>query len=297
MTLGWGEVDDRIERMLLRFPEFQALPQPGPGPQLRIYGVPRGGAIVAGLMFSKLPKVFTIVDHPEQAQYIVDDIIDSGKTRARFAAIGVPFIALIDKLGDDRGVGWVQFPWEARDPTADMEDTVVRQLQFIGEDATREGLRDTPKRYIKAFSEMTSGVRLDPKEPLKKVFEENHDEIVCVTDVGFVSLCEHHLLPFTGTVDFAYLPKGKIVGLSKIPRFIQILARRPQVQERLTSQIVDMFAEEVSPAGVMAVVRGQHSCMKYRGVQSSGEMVTSAVRGVFKDKPEARAEALALFAK
>ena len=178
--------------------------------------------------------------------------------------------------------------------TSDILDTVIRQLEFIGEDPTRAGLVDTPRRYLKALAEMTAGLHQDPAEPLKKVFDEDHDQVVCVRGMEFTSLCEHHLLGFTGVVHFAYVPNGKVVGLSKIPRMVNILARRPQVQERLTTQIVDTFCDTLHPAGAMAVIEGKHSCMSCRGVRSSGSMITSVVRGCFKEKPEARAEALAL---
>lgn len=277
--MPWGNVLARVA---------ETVPSSG-----TIYGVPRGGAVVAGLMCAMNPDLI-IVDDVELASVIVDDIIDSGTTKERYAKYRAKFVALVDKLGKDRDIGWVRFPWEETDQTKDIEETVVRQLQMIGEDATREGLVETPKRYLKALMEMTAGLRVDPKVPLGKVFDENHDEIVIVRGIEFTSICEHHLLPFTGTVDFAYLPQGKVVGLSKIPRFIQTLALRPQVQERLTTQIADTFTEVVEPRGVMAIVRGTHSCMRLRGVRSTGEMVTSVVRGFFKDDLAARTEALAL---
>jgi len=277
--MAWSEVFDRLGSL----PKYA-----------RVYGVPRGGAIVAGLLASRWANV-VVARTPEDADCILDDIIDSGATKARYP--GKPFHALVDKTGSDAAIGWVRFPWEHKAQHDDLADTVVRQLQAIGEDPTREGLRETPQRYLKAMREMTEGLRLDPREPLRKMFNETHDEIVVVRGIPFTSLCEHHLLPFSGTVDFAYLPAGAVVGLSKIPRFIHILAKRPQVQERLTAQIADIFCEVVAPRGAMVVVKGEHSCMRLRGVRSDGDMVTSVVRGVFKDKPEARAEALALFTR
>ena len=286
VNMPWPEVMRRVHAMI-------------PNTVCTVYGVPRGGAVVAGLMHACAPDRLQLVSDPASADIIVDDIVDTGTTRARvlkeLAERGrrPMFVALVDKTirGDQ---SWIRFPWEEHDVTADIADTVIRQLQAIGEDPMRPGLKDTPKRYIKALMEMTAGLRMDPKEPLARVFDENHDEIVMVQGIDFVSLCEHHLLPFSGTVDFAYLPKGKVVGLSKIPRFIRILAQRPQVQERLTTEIADTFCEVVEPAGVMVVVRGVHSCMRYRGVRSDGNMLTSVVRGVFKDEPEARAEAMKL---
>jgi GTP cyclohydrolase I len=264
----------------------------------RIFGVPRGGAIVAGLIAALRPDV-VCVDDPLAASVMVDDIIDSGRTRDRFF-LGrsgeslVRFLALVDKTQGDRDLGWVVFPWEASDVTVDLESTVVRQLQMIGEDPTRPGMLDTPRRYLRALQELTAGLGQDPAAPLAKQFDESHNEIVCVRGIEFVSLCEHHLLPFVGAIDFAYVPNGKVVGLSKIPRMIEVLARRPQVQERLTTEIATVFESALRPLGVMVVVEGEHSCMRARGVKSKGSMVTSVVRGCFMEKPEARAEALAL---
>lgn len=279
---SWTEVYGRIERFLPR--------------AAVIYGVPRGGAIVAGIAQATNAGL-RVTDDPELADVIVDDIIDSGRTKRRFqeAHPDKEFIALVDKgrLADAE-LGWVVFPWEDRDDTADIEDSVVRLLEWIGEDPTRDGLVETPKRFTKALRELTSGLGQDPAAPLAKVFDEQHDEIVCVNDMPFSSLCEHHLLGFTGVVRFAYIPNGKVVGLSKIPRMVAILAARPQVQERLTGQIVDTFNKALKPRGVMAIVEGRHSCMSCRGVRSQGQMITSAVRGMFKDQPESRAEAMVL---
>ena len=177
----------------------------------------------------------------------------------------------------------------------EVERAVRRLLEFIGEDPDRAGVKDTPRRFVEAMCELTSGLCQDAGKPLEVTFDEGYDEIVCVRDMPFVSLCEHHLLGFTGVVHFAYLPKdGRVVGLSKIPRMVEVLSRRPQVQERLTTEIASTFQRKVEPLGVAVVVEGRHSCMSCRGVRSTGTMVTSVVRGVFKDKPEARAEVMAL---
>jgi len=283
--MSWDEVFARLHNIT-------------PSKLCTIYGVPRGGTIVAGLMLARNGHMKTTTDERE-ANIIVDDIIDSGKTRADFVEHGFKgeFVALVDKTkGEFPGV-WVRFPWEYSSIIHDCRDTVVRQLQMIGEDPNRAGLKETPRRYLSALMEMCSGLGTDAAAPLGTTFQETHDEIVVVRGIKFTSLCEHHLLPFVGTVDFAYLPQGKIVGLSKIPRFIRNLASRPQVQERLTSQIADTFMQTVEPLGVAVIVKGSHSCMRLRGVRDDGEMITSVMRGVFKDKAEARAEVLALFEK
>jgi len=257
-----------------------------------VFGVPRGGAIVAGML--AIGHGVSIAADEQSADVIVDDIIDSGATMKRLAK-GRPFLALVDKLGADTFSGrWIVFPWEHRDVSADIEDTVIRQLQAIGEDPTREGLRDTPRRYLGAMKEMTRGMHMDAAAPLARTFSEDHDEVVCVSGINFDSLCEHHLLGFGGTVDFAYIPRGKVVGLSKIPRMIGILAARLQVQERLTTQIAGTFSDALNPRGVMVVIRSTHSCMRCRGVRSQGQMVTSVVRGLFKTDHISRAEALDL---
>lgn len=155
---------------------------------------------------------------------------------------------------------------------------------------------DTGRRIIRSFEEMTGGLDLDPKAILGRTFEADHDEVVIVRGIRFTSLCEHHLLPVNGVAAVAYIPtKGVVVGLSKIPRFVDALARRPHLQERMTSQIVEMLVEVLNPIGAAAVVRATHACMTCRGArQWDAEMVTSCVRGAFKESPAARAELLAL---
>ena len=169
-------------------------------------------------------------------------------------------------------------------------------LRYLGEDPARDGLLDTPKRVVKAYDEMTEGYDMDPKEILGRVFEEPYDEMVLVQDIRYHSLCEHHLMPFSGTVDVAYIPneEGLVVGLSKLPRLVQCFARRLQVQERMTKQIASAIEEHLKPLGVGVVVRGHHACCEARGVRSRNQMVTSDLRGVFRTKPEVRAEFLAL---
>jgi GTP cyclohydrolase I len=158
-----------------------------------------------------------------------------------------------------------------------------------------ESMRDTPTRMLRALEDMTSGYEQDPREILRTDFEsEGYDQVIVVRGIPFASLCEHHVLPFTGTADVAYLPGDRIVGLSKIPRLVECFARRLQVQERLTRDIAGALQEHLDPRGVMVVLRGTHSCMALRGVRSTGEMVTSDVRGLFRTDDAARAEALML---
>lgn len=171
-------------------------------------------------------------------------------------------------------------------------DAVRDLLVLIGEDHGREGLQDTPARVIRAWLELTAGYEQDPAKILATTFAERADEMVLVRDVPFASVCEHHMLPFHGTVTVGYLPRDRVVGLSKIPRLIECFARRLQVQERMTTQIADAMMEHLQPLGVGVLVTGYHSCMAMRGVQKHGEMVTSSLLGKFRD--EARAEFLSL---
>src|SRR5579862_8402736 len=176
-----------------------------------------------------------------------------------------------------------------------IERAVHEILLAIGEDPNREGLKKTPARVAKSYAELMSGLRINPKEYLKTVFHEPYDEIVLLRDIEFHSLCEHHLLPFTGRAHVAYLPDGKVVGLSKLARLVEGFARRPQVQERLTTQIADALMEELSPIGSACVIEAVHTCMTIRGAKKHGStMVTSALRGIFKENPASRHEILSL---
>ena len=168
-------------------------------------------------------------------------------------------------------------------------------LEFIGEDPTCPGLARTPERVIDALAEMTVGYREDPATHLGVVFPDVCDEMVVVSDIDFTSVCEHHLLTFTGTAAIAYIPDGQVVGLSKLARVVDVFARRLQVQERLTEQVADAIVEHLHPKGVGVVIRARHSCMGCRGVRKPrAVMTTSSLRGALKEKPAARAEFLGL---
>lgn len=176
----------------------------------------------------------------------------------------------------------------------DAEAAVATLLKWVGQDPTRDGLRDTPGRVARALREMTSGYCENPASILGTVFAETYDEVVVLRAVSFTSLCEHHLLPFTGAVDLGYIP-GKVVGLSKLARLVDCYARRLQVQERMTREIADAVEKHLEALGVAVVVRAQHSCMACRGVRKAGaEMVTSAMLGAFRTDRAARVEFLAL---
>ncbi len=175
-----------------------------------------------------------------------------------------------------------------------IERAVREILLAVGEDPDREGLVKTPNRVARAYGELMAGLQDDPKRHLRTVFRERYDEVVLLRGVEFHSLCEHHLLPFSGRAHVAYLPDGKVVGLSKLARLVEGYARRPQVQERLTSQVADALMENLKPRGVMVVLQCEHLCMTIRGARKPGSRtVTSAVRGQLHS-PATRAEAMSL---
>jgi GTP cyclohydrolase I len=238
-----------------------------------------------------------LVESPAEATVIVDDLIDSGATRDKFAAAYPDklFIAPYDKSNDN---SWLSFPWERMTgEDTGAEDVFTRLLQFVGEDPTRGGLLETPARAAKAWQQYTCGYSMDPKEVLK-VFEdgaENYDEMVLVKNIPLYSHCEHHLAPIFGVAHVGYIANGKIVGLSKLSRLVDIFARRLQVQERLTTQIADALNTHLQPRGVGVVLECRHMCMEARGVQQQGHTTTtSALRGVLREDASARAEFMKL---
>ena len=177
-------------------------------------------------------------------------------------------------------------------------EAAVRELLLaIGENPDRDGLKATPGRVARAYGEFFGGLHVDPDEVLQTTFDANHDELVLVKDIPLYSTCEHHLVPFHGSAAVGYIPgeDGRITGLSKLARLVDLYARRPQVQERLTTQIADALNKRLEPRGVIVVVQAEHLCMAMRGVRKPGSVtVTSAVRGIFKSDPRTRAEALSL---
>lgn len=177
-----------------------------------------------------------------------------------------------------------------------IEGAVKTILAAIGEDGEREGLKETPARVARMYAEVFAGLEEDPREIVKTVFQEDdHREIVMVKDIPFYSMCEHHLIPFSGTAAVAYLPRGRVTGLSKLARLVDAFARRPQMQERLTTQVADTLMEVLDPIGVMVVITAEHLCMSMRGVKKPGsKTTTSAVRGSFRTDPATRSETLAL---
>ena len=177
-----------------------------------------------------------------------------------------------------------------------IERAIRDILSAIGENPIREGLKDTPKRVARMYEEIFGGVKKDAGKELKVIYNEEHDEMILLKDIPFFSMCEHHLLPFIGKAHVAYVPENnKIVGLSKIARVVDLVSKKPQLQERLTSEIADIIMRVLKPKGALVIIQAEHLCMTMRGVKKPGsKMITSAVRGLFRKNPATRTEALSL---
>ncbi len=260
-----------------------------------IYAIPRGGVSVGLLLLEFLGKPLTT--NPSRHTLIVDDLVDSGKTMSRFktrkkAVLYVKPHSPKPKYWIEEIDGWIDFFYEKKE--VDMSDTVIRTLEFIGEDPTREGLLKTPERVVRSWEKLYGGYGKDPKS-IMTVFEDGAcDEMVILRDIEFFSTCEHHMLPFFGKISIGYIPRGKVVGVSKLARLVEIFARRLQVQERLVGEIADTLMALLEPAGVMVIAEAKHLCMVARGVEKQNSiMTTSAIRGEFA-KVEARNEFLTL---
>ena len=215
------------------------------------------------------------------------------------AALGAGSAAsAVDGVGQDPRTGdpVADLP-EGPVDTARIEAAVRELLAAIGEDPDRPGLQDTPARVGRAYAEIFAGLAQDPYDVLATTFDEGHDELVLVKDIPMYSTCEHHLVPFHGVAHVGYIPgeDGRVTGLSKLARLVEVYARRPQVQERMTSQIADALSSVLAPRGVIVVIAAEHLCMAMRGIRKPGSTtVTSAVRGIFRDNPATRAEAMSL---
>lgn len=288
LRVTWEDVRVEAERIAARWM--------GAG-LVGVHGIPQGGAVPA-VMVAQLLHV-PIVDAPAPGVLVVDDLVDSGRTLT-LTAPGHFHDALYRKpwspphlAPEAREVtGWVAFPWERDD--GDPTDAVRRLLQHVGEDPNREGLLDTPKRVTRAWRQMTRGYAIDPADLLCTTFEVGPvDEMVTVAGITFTSLCEHHVLPFTGTATVAYVPGERVVGLSKLARLVDAYACRLQVQERMTTEIADAIIHHLQPRGCGVIVKASHSCMGHRGVMKPGAtMVTTALRGLMKEDDAARSEFL-----
>lgn len=270
-----------------------------------IVPVARGGIAPAQALQHRLPNTHILEQVMEACTpantVIVDDVVDSGKTRQRYEGF---FFACIHAKRDFPNTlcvyadvtAWIHYWWEGED--GDITDALVRQLQYIGEDPTREGLQDTPKRIVKSWDTLFGGYKMDPKNLVTSFSEGACDEMVVLSDIEFYSTCEHHMLPFFGKAHIAYIPNGKVLGVSKLARLLDVYARRMQIQERIGQQVTDFLMKECDALGAACILEAQHMCMTSRGVQKQNSvMKTSSLRGVFKDDQKARAELMSIIKK
>ena len=252
-----------------------------------VWGVPRGGAVVAGMLTQFGVEV---TDDPKAATVAVDDLIDSGRTRDRVRADhGLDTKPLVTDKGDE----WVVFPWEGT-ASADAEELVARMIEYVGDSPARAGMIETPARVVRSWSHLFGGYSVDVPA-LLKWFPDEADQMVTLRGVQFYSTCEHHGLPFYGTVDIGYIPNGAVVGVSKMARVVDAVSRRYQIQERMTREIGEAMLQTAThqPLGVAVRVRGQHMCMMARGVaQQSATMETTYLTGAFRTEAAARHEFL-----
>lgn len=263
-------------------------------PENAVYGVPKGGMIAAGFL-KNARKTY----RPEEANIILDDIVDSGTTRQKYIQKypEAEFIAIVEK-NEDRD--WIVFPWEADHPNAQggdsIQENVIRMLQFIGEDPTREGLKETPDRVARSWKdEIFAGYQKNPEDVLTTFHSDGYNQIILLRDIELFSMCEHHMLPFTGVAHIAYIPNERIIGVSKLARLLDIYARRLQIQERIGEQVTNALMEHLKPQGAACIIEAVHMCMRMRGVSKQrSTMVTSSVKGVFFEDAKARAELMNL---
>jgi GTP cyclohydrolase I len=279
------------------------------------YFVPTAGNKVYDAL-CKTNRMVLRTENPEDADFIIDDIIDSGKTFEKFKRLYCKedinilsgakyiypmFVALVNKNPKYGPCGilniyikdWIKiFP----DDT-EVQDNIIRILQYIGEDVKREGLIDTPKRVMRSYDKLYGGYKMKPEEILKTTFTQEYNQMVLLKDIEFYSTCEHHMLPFYGKIHVGYIPKNKVVGISKLARLVECFARRLQIQERLVEQISCSIQTILKPKGVMVIAEAQHFCMTSRGVEKQDSiMVTSSIKGAFK-KDAPRQEFLKLIGR
>ncbi len=265
--INWEQIFERANKIKEKYPDA------------KFWGIPRGGQVVAGILGNA-------VDNINDCDVIVDDLIDSGATMLRYLKHNKPIEVLIDKRKEFTNE-WLVFPWENSE--GDIDDNITRVLQYFNEDVEREGLKETPKRYIKFLKEF-----LNPPEWNCTTFEgEGYDEMIIQTGIPFHSLCEHHIAPFFGYGTIAYIPNKRIVGLSKLARTLETFARRLQNQERITTQVADFLMEKLEPRGVAVQLTAKHMCMEMRGVKKHNTWTTTTkLIGMFKEDNSVRMEFL-----
>lgn len=274
-----------------------------------LHGIPRGGVIVAAALSQllNLPLISLFEENRkrnlDKQILIIDDLVDSGTTRAKWIGwdfaclhkkkrISIPINYFVKEIANE----WIQYFWESNELPA--EDAAIRLIQMIGEDVGRDGLKETPKRFIKSWQYLFSGYKVNPESVIKCFEGEGYNQIVLLRDIEMYSTCEHHILPFIGKAHIAYIPDKKVIGISKLARLLEIFSRRLQIQERICEQVTEAIMSHLQPLGAACVIEAEHLCMRMRGIQKQNSvMVTSSLKGVFLENLATREEFLRLIGK
>jgi len=299
INLSWDDIRERAETIAVEIKANLGKLSYDPIIGIKLYGIPRGGIYAAQAVLQELQRLnvpCVLMEKDQPVHVYIDDIIDTGATANRYQrGNDTPFYALVDKQGRDIKLNkWISFPWERMTNDDGPVENIRRLLEFIGEDLNRDGLKETPERVIKSFGKLFGGYEQVPEDVIK-VFDDRCDEMVIVKDIEFFSTCEHHMLPFHGKAHIAYIPDGKVIGVSKLVRILEIYSRRLQIQERICQQVTQAIDSLLKPHGAACVLEAQHFCMTARGVEKQNSiMVTSSLTGVFRDKPEARSEFMSM---
>jgi GTP cyclohydrolase I len=278
--ISWKEVLERLDKL--------------DSSHLTIYGVPKGGMILTAFL-----QHAQAVTNPEEADIILDDVIDSGATMKYYKDKypTIEFIALFDKRREYKNQ-WIVMPWEQDHPGKQkdsIQQNIIRQLQYIGEDPNREGLVKTPDRIVKSWNEIFCGYNQNPEELFTTFMADGYDQIVLLKNFEIYSMCEHHTLPFFGKAHVAYIPNKKVIGISKLARLVDIYARRLQIQERIGQQVTDDLMNYLKPQGAACIIEATHMCMRMRGVSKQNSiMTTSSMRGAFIKDSAAKQELMQL---
>lgn len=281
IELTWNQIEEAVDKLAFRMPRSVE----------SVFGVPTGGSVVALLLCKKTGcRLLDQVAVAKDSVLVVDDLVDSGATLRCYHGAQFQVDALYRKPHSPNDlapsaipmVGWLHFPWEHKGtPT----DAVRRLIEFIGDDPNREGLVETPDRVVRSYSELFGGYHTNPEEVLKIFEDDSCDEMVIVRDIEMYSTCEHHMLPFFGKAHIAYIPDGRVVGVSKLVRLFEVFSRRLQIQERLCEQVTKALDEYLKPKGSACVIEAKHLCMTGRGVNKQHSvMVTSSLTGAFREK-------------
>lgn len=287
MVLTWHDVGSRATNISEVLTRYNHRP--------RVYGVPRGGTFAA-MAVQAAYRSLVLVEDPEEADVFIDDVLDSGATFAHYRREygDKPFLVLVNKH-EESIVSWVEFPWDRLHNDNGPQENIRRILQYIGDDPKREGLLETPDRVVRSYAELFSGYKQNPEDVFKTFEDGACDEMVVLRNIELISHCEHHMIPFIGEAHIAYIPNGKVIGVSKLARLLEIYARRLQIQERLTQQITKALDDHLKPLGSACIIKAKHLCLCARGVgKQHSEMITSSMTGVFRDNTAARQELLSL---